>query len=483
MEGLGFSKLILEQTKKDQLKDFSRSRSLPINGVKADLINRIMQHASEMQANYYEENEVSKSKFHPVPVAQSSELKAHGSSFDIEQGIHFVQAQAQAANTQNWVNTPMDMTCNRFGKVSVNIPTHAIVPNSEFRIPDKAQDSNRHNEWLIYEPPKAAAISSSNVSNNEWLSKTNVASPIVVSTEINQPTAYSSSGAPYTAQPYTHRSLSRVEQSHIPTIPIHSPHTVCHENQCRVSLPIDNTTPDSSESNMSRRQELDYAIAESIEGSKMPLVEPGVFEGEMLTYTRWAKSFDAFISKRKQLSASDRLYYLEKYTTGEARELIEHYLTMNSDQAYHEAKKDLEQTYGNAYLISQAYKRKLANWPKISPKDNVGIKKLANFLKQCRAMKEESSYMNSLDEWDRNQEIVRKLPDYMMFRWNNEVTKYQLSHDQVFPPFSKFVDFLVFESNAANNPVTSMGALRESSTLNTAKLDKSNISSKSHQGH
>ena len=98
-------------------------------------------------------------------------------------------------------------------------------------------------------------------------------------------------------------------------------------------------------------------------------------------------------------------------------------------------------------------------------------------------MKEESSYMNSLDEWDRNQEIVRKLPDYMMFRWNNEVTKYQLSHDQVFPPFSKFVDFLVFESHAANNPVTSMGALRESSALNTAKLDKSNISSKSHQGH
>lgn len=60
MDGLGFSRLILEQMKKDQLKDFLRS--LPVNGVKADLINRIMQHASEMQANYYEENAVSKSK-------------------------------------------------------------------------------------------------------------------------------------------------------------------------------------------------------------------------------------------------------------------------------------------------------------------------------------------------------------------------------------------------------------------------------------
>lgn len=77
----------------------------------------------------------------------------------------------------------------------------------------------------------------------------------------------------------------------------------------------------------------------------MPLVEPVVFEGEMLTYTRWAISFDAFMSKRKQLSVSDKLNYLEKYTTGEARELIEHYLTMNFDQAYHEAKKDLEQTW------------------------------------------------------------------------------------------------------------------------------------------
>ena len=93
----------------------------------------------------------------------------------------------------------------------------------------------------------------------------------------------------------------------------------------------------------------------------MPLVEPSVFMGDMLTYTRWAKSFDAFMAKRKQLSAGDRLFYLEKYTTGEARELIEHYLTMNSEHAYHEARKDLCQTYGNDYLISQAYKRKLAN--------------------------------------------------------------------------------------------------------------------------
>jgi hypothetical protein len=49
---------------------------------------------------------------------------------------------------------------------------------------------------------------------------------------------------------------------------------------------------------MSRRQELDYAIAESIEASKMPLEEPSVFQGDLLKYNRWAKSFDAFISKR-----------------------------------------------------------------------------------------------------------------------------------------------------------------------------------------
>ena len=204
----------------------------------------------------------------------------------------------------------------------------------------------------------------------------------------------------------------------------------------------------------------------------MPLVEPSVFMGDMLTYTRWAKSFDAFMAKRKQLSAGDRLFYLEKYTTGEARELIEHYLTMNSEHAYHEARKDLCQTYVNDYLISQAYKRKLANWPKIAPKDNIAIKKLANFLKQCRAMKDENPHMTFLEECDRNQEIVRRLPDYLVFKWNNKVTEYQLSHDQVFPPFSMFVDFMIFESHSANNPVTSMGALHEYSKVDTAKHDQ-----------
>lgn len=76
--------------------------------------------------------------------------------------------------------------------------------------------------------------------------------------------------------------------------------------------------------------------------------------------------------------------------------------------------EDLERSYGDAYFISTVYKRKLANWPKTSPKDNVGIRKLASFLKQCRAMREKSIYMNSLDEWDRNQKMIRKLSDYMM---------------------------------------------------------------------
>ena len=50
---------------------------------------------------------------------------------------------------------------------------------------------------------------------------------------------------------------------------------------CIVRAPIvENVTPNYLDSTRSKPQELlDYAIAESIEASKMPLVEPCVFEG------------------------------------------------------------------------------------------------------------------------------------------------------------------------------------------------------------
>ena len=54
-------------------------------------------------------------------------------------------------------------------------------------------------------------------------------------------------------------------------------------------------------------------------------LEPMVFSGDVIQYRKWVKQFENIIES----SVKDnhlRLFYLEKYTSGEAREVIEGFL-------------------------------------------------------------------------------------------------------------------------------------------------------------
>ena len=54
-------------------------------------------------------------------------------------------------------------------------------------------------------------------------------------------------------------------------------------------------------------------------------LEPMVFSGDVMQYRKWVKQFENIIEP----SVKDnhlRLFYLEKYTAGEAREVIEGFL-------------------------------------------------------------------------------------------------------------------------------------------------------------
>ena len=53
--------------------------------------------------------------------------------------------------------------------------------------------------------------------------------------------------------------------------------------------------------------------------SLLPRPEPEVFTGNPLRYPSWIKSFETFIERKTRI-LSERLYYLSKYTTGEARQ-------------------------------------------------------------------------------------------------------------------------------------------------------------------
>ena len=95
-------------------------------------------------------------------------------------------------------------------------------------------------------------------------------------------------------------------------------------------------------------------LVERQDHNKLPCPQPEVFSGDFLQYPIWIKAFKTFI-KGKTKSSAERLYYLSKFTSGEAKESICGLLSLNSEEAYLRAKKILVTRFGNAFLVSNAY--------------------------------------------------------------------------------------------------------------------------------
>ena len=121
---------------------------------------------------------------------------------------------------------------------------------------------------------------------------------------------------------------------------------------------------------------------------------------------------------------SQRLYYLEKYTTGEPMEAISGFLLLETSDAYKQAKKILSDRYGNPFLVAEAYRKKINEWPKISPNGGTSLCKFSDFLIHCQTAMNTLRYLKVLNDPDENQRMVRKLRRYLIDCWSREVDRW-----------------------------------------------------------
>ena len=56
-------------------------------------------------------------------------------------------------------------------------------------------------------------------------------------------------------------------------------------------------------------------LAENQSHSRLPLPEPGVFNGDLLQYPIWINAFETLIES-KAIKPNERLHFLGKYVTG-----------------------------------------------------------------------------------------------------------------------------------------------------------------------
>ena len=207
-----------------------------------------------------------------------------------------------------------------------------------------------------------------------------------------------------------------------------------------------------------KQTELSSLLINQQKAVHLPVKEPPVFSGDSFEYPAFITAFDSIIASNVHTD-KDRLFFLEKYTSGSANEAIKGFLATNSDTAYTEARKLLEQRYGNPVVVAENYKSNLRNWRQINDGDSKGLRDFSDFLVRCQ---EAMKTMKSMAELDSSQILVTlsaKLPSYSGVKWCRFAHEEQAKR-QNHIGFKDFVQFVKQEAEVANDPVFSPDALK-----------------------
>ena len=149
--------------------------------------------------------------------------------------------------------------------------------------------------------------------------------------------------------------------------------------------------------------------------------EPEIFDGEDITkYKPFKLAFNGMV---EQIGVTDRdkYYYLEKYTSKYAKELVRSCLTEDMTESYNKALSVLEKRYGSDILLAQRYLEKLENWPSIRAEDSKALDEFSLFLVSCSNMMSHITHLNQLNSWKEIKGIVMKLPFDMRKQFRHRV--------------------------------------------------------------
>ena len=194
-------------------------------------------------------------------------------------------------------------------------------------------------------------------------------------------------------------------------------------------------------------------LAETQNQSRLPLPEPGIFDGDLLQYPVWVKALETLIEGRA-VRPSERLHFLGRYVKGEAKEVVDSFLLLDSEDAYDKAKEMLKKRFGDPFAVAATCRKKLESWPKIHPSDSIALRKYSDFLVQCQKLMEKIGSLRVLNDDHESRKLVSKLPKWASNRWSRLAFNWK-EENKVFPPFAEFVKFVTKEADIVCDPVLS----------------------------
>lgn len=211
-----------------------------------------------------------------------------------------------------------------------------------------------------------------------------------------------------------------------------------------------------------KKAELSAQFVSQQRASTLPAQEPPVFSGNYFDYPTFIAAFEEMIDKKVD-SQRDRLYFLCKYTSGKAHEVIKGFLTWNSNRGYEEARKLLAQRFGSPFRVAEAYKSRLRSWSQIAEGEVAALQDFSDFLVRCEGAKQSMKYMEEFNSPRILQEISSKLPIRSGSKWCREARDILKKTDRTVSVYDLVV-FVKEEADLANDPIFPPEALKRERT-------------------
>lgn len=190
-------------------------------------------------------------------------------------------------------------------------------------------------------------------------------------------------------------------------------------------------------------------LAHSLALSRLPIAEPPVFAGNPLEFGRWASAIDRMFGGMP-LSEVEKLHIMERYLSGQAKTAVESLFLLSNPAGYLKAREILKNRYGRSFVVTDAFREKLNNWPKINGRDGMGLRNFSDYLQQCLAAVSIHKELNILEDIHEIRKLAQKLPEWAVSRWARITVDLERKGDC--PTFSRFVSFVTEEADVACDP-------------------------------
>ena len=116
--------------------------------------------------------------------------------------------------------------------------------------------------------------------------------------------------------------------------------------------------------------------------------------------------------EKRTVNSNEKIMYLLQFLSGPPKKIFEGYQFVQTQDAYREAKKTLERRFRHPDVVAEAFRKRLENWPRISPRDGIALRDLSDFLKTCELAMRSIEDLETLNKQHDNKPLVKVLPSW-----------------------------------------------------------------------